>query len=609
MLGAKLPNEQTDVVVQPSVIEVVLAEEGAAPLSLISPPFEDLSEINAFRGTEYSLKDIANNAWDSTRELFVHQLDSLKNKSSVYGDSPTYLNRLANWAELAGKYEEEEKFLKLASQKTHDYFFSHKLGENLINQHRFVEAEKFFSEQNLETDMRANLRLAYFHTQRKNIDGAMFAVKKAISIDPLDFSARLFEGALYLINGFYRQAINSFRIAEEERPNSSALHANKAIAYHHLGKIDKALTSLRRSVALDPLNANAIALLADLAFSVDRNEDAVPSLRFYLSYEQKSPLMWSRLARAFLALKQPNEAITALRRQASIENSSSVWNNMGITYHASHSRQKAYEAFKYAMNVELIDDGKSGLYAARNLSIMLAEDRRFKEALAITKVLIEGDKTNYILQDNFLSDIYSVFIISIANIKNIESAIEISEKLLTNPNIPNTFIAWLVSSLIGHYALIADKTSRALYLTNKFDYLLTLVPPIDVQRRDVLINNISFACAEIGNIPEAEKYLGMISHRIHIDCYPTATLGLIHLRKGNTDRGMELYEEAGRLARSTKDKSRIKQKLNFELAKLTFDTEKKQALRYIQKVLDIDDGSIELIEQSKKIRTLLLNNK
>ena len=55
-----------------------------------------------------------------------------------------------------------------------------------------------------------------------------------------------------------------------------------AVAYARLGLSDKAMVSLKKAVALAPLNATAVFLLADFAFEYGRDEDAVPGLRYLL---------------------------------------------------------------------------------------------------------------------------------------------------------------------------------------------------------------------------------------------------------------------------------------------------------------------------------------
>lgn len=55
------------------------------------------------------------------------------------------------------------------------------------------------------------------------------------------------------------------------------------------------------------------------------------------------------MARALLAIKQPQEALDALRRQASQEDTPAVWNNIGVARLANKHRSEAMSAFKHAI--------------------------------------------------------------------------------------------------------------------------------------------------------------------------------------------------------------------------------------------------------------------
>ncbi|EUJ11288.1 hypothetical protein Meth11DRAFT_2128 [Methylophilaceae bacterium 11] len=600
MLGAKIPPEQKQIIIPPSEVEIVISDDQMSHLALVLPPIEDLSAIAAMGNTQYSVKEVAENAWHESRDYFVAQYEILKNKNDEYKSSPTYLNRLANWANLADMFSEESHYLLEAQKYSNNNFFKHRLGASLINQNRNKEAEEIFSSFDLSDDIQANLRLAYFAMQRHDVSNAELLVDKALEIDPVDFGARLFDGALKLLSGQFKKAVQSFRIAEEERPNSSALHKNKAVAYLHLGLIEKAFTSLKRSISIDPLNKNAVVLFADLAFSQRRSIEAISSLQFYLKYEQKDANVWSRLARGFLAEGNTEETIKALRKQASIENSVSVWNNFGLTYYRAGNKQKAYEAFKYALTENLLNDEKSLYYAARNISILLAEDCKYKESLKITKSLILDDESKNILSDDHLSDIYGVYVFSLSKVSGVEAALSISNDLLRTVESSKNLKAWLLGSQISYYSLVND-FDIAMALIKEFDYLIQDIDSCYPATRDSLINTLAFAYAESGQIDMADSYIKKISDLLLKEPYPTATLGLIYLKKGNVEKGTKLYEMAIRLSVSNIDKTKIRQKLNLELGKLAISENMKIAMRYFTKVVSTVDGSEELVKLGKKI--------
>jgi tetratricopeptide (TPR) repeat protein len=609
MLTNNLPIQRENLVVAPRPIELVLSEDGLTPLTLILPPLEDMAEMNAHRTMNFSLKEFAAIEWGKLEAIFAGELEALEQKNDRFRDAPTFLNRLANLAELAGDRSREESFLRRVRDVADDMFVAHRLGENLIARNLTRDAEELFSSLNLERDAFANLRLAFFHVQRMDLDAALASVNRAASIDPLDFGVRLFEGSLHLVRGEYELAIQSFRFAAEDRQTSCTLFTNLALAYIYVDRSDKAFTALRKAVSLDPWNENAIALLADLAFSKGQNEDAIPSLRYFLQYEQKNSSMWARLARALLELGETNEAIAALKRQGSIENTNPVWNNLGVAYHRRRDRKKAYEAFKYAMTLELDTPSRNFFLAARNFAALLAEDQAYKEILSFTKAILANDGNQMVLSDPQLADIFIFQVHALTHTGAVKDAVRISEQLLSKPGASPKLTAWLASSLIAYYSLEDGTSSKALELVRHYESLLTTLSPQDAQTKNMLANNIAFAYLETGLIDAAQRYLQQLSHVIHKEPYPTATLGLFHMRKGNIDRAEHLYEEAIHLAKMPEDKKRIRQKLNLELGLRYFDSDPSRARRYLQKVAEHDDTVPQISVRSRSLLSRLTRPK
>lgn len=587
MLTDQLPSENANLVVVPRPIELVFADNGLSSLTLILPPLEDMAEMDSLRRVHFSLKEFAANQWDRLADIFTGELDALEQKSERFGDSPTFLNRLANLAEITGDRVREEGYLQRMRQLSDDEFVEHRLGDNLIAQNMHPEAEKLYSQLNLSQDAFANLRLAFFHVQRRDLNAALPYVTRAVEINPLDFSARLFEGSLRLVRGEYELAIQSFRFAAEDRQTSSPLFTNLALAYLYVNKSDKALTSLRKAVALDPSNENAISLLADLAYSKNRNEDAIPSLRYFLLYEQKNPTMWARLARALLVLGKTNEAIAALKRQGSLENSCSVWNNLAVAYQANGDKAKALKAYKHAMKLEVEAPTRDFYLSARNLASLLLNERSYKAVLSFSRAIISDDEKQILLADQQLADIFIFYVHALAHTGERKQAAQFSELILSSdrPLAPK-LTAWLASTLITHYSLESASNSAALKLADRYEKLLTSLGPQDSQTRDMLANNIAFAHLEAGQTAAAERFLQQLTHSFHKDPYPTATLGLFHMRKGSYDRAVSLYEEAIMLAGSIDDKVRIRQKLNLELGIRYFDSDPSRSRRFLQKVTE-----------------------
>ncbi|MEI6545254.1 MAG: tetratricopeptide repeat protein, partial [Methylococcales bacterium] len=491
-----------------------------------------------------------------------------------------------------------------AKKLSYDPFFDHRIGDNLIFRNQTAEAEKLFLSLDLKNDVYANLRLAYFSIQKNDFDAASIFVQSALEIDYLDYSARMIDGVLRLIHGDYELAIQSFRVAAEERQGSASLYVNMAVAYIFLKQRSKAFITIKRAVALEPLNENAVMLFADLAFAEERNEDSLSSLKHFLEFEQKSPAIWARLARALLYLGQTDEAIAALKRHGSLEDSSAVWNNLGVAYIEQHNYQKAYGALSHALLMEENNRGRDYLLAARNICQLLAIKNNFQDLLKFSSVILRESDQNIIKNDPDLSDIVAFNLHSLWKLGKKIEFVALSESIIYEDNVSPRLKAWVVSGLITHYTSIDDGNSVAVTLSEQFAYILNELGKQDTYRKEQLINNIAYVYAEAGRLHDSERYINYLSLKIHKDPYPTATLGLLNFRKGNLERGQQLYSEAITLALNQHEKNRIRQKLNLELARISIHQNQdiKKTNRLLDKVINENQGSAELVLLAKRLK-------
>lgn len=589
-----IPGNGQSLVVQPQPIKLVLSEDVGDQLALVLPPIEDLAEVGKVTGKHFSLRANVDDQWGAFRRAFSVEFDQLEQKRARFGNSKTFITHLANLAELAGRRESEYDVLADTPEKNRDPFFQRLIAENLFARGHSAEAEKIWLLLDSENDVAAGLRIAFLTAQKNDFDGAARVLSRVLSVDPLNYSARLFEGALRLAKGQPQQAIQSFKIAEEERPTSSVLFTNKAVAYLYAKSHEKALAALRKAVALDPLNENAVTLLADVSHANGHDEEAVPALRYFVSLEQRSPSIWGRLARALLAIKQPQEALDALRRQASQEDTPAVWNNIGVARLANKHRSEAMSAFKHAIGKATDETLVDALLAVRNSLALLVEEKHYKEVLRLANLVLSQDQARSCRYTKKLCDIYVFMLYSMRRLNRAQEAQELSEELLSDEGIILDLKIWLITQLLAHYAISPAGADRAVQLARKSVNLIEKLGAVRDRLKEGFVNNLVFAFAETGHVDEAQALLSHISNLVHRSPYPTATLGLLHFRKGNIERGVLLYEEAIRLSDQEKDKARIRQKLNLELGLHFLPTEPHRAQRLLQKVDNERDGAIEL---------------
>lgn len=601
MLAADVPAGTKTLTVPRREIEIVLSEEGAHPFSLVLPPTDDLSEIQTFKTSQLSLVDSYEIELHNMEAAFREELEFVKEKLERHFDSPILLNRLANLAGAAGELIEEEQFLKLANEKSADAFFVHRIGDNLVAQMRGEEAEALFASMDLSEDLYANLRVAMFMVQKHRYETALEVVERAIRLDPTNYSARLFEGGLCLARRDHARAIHAFRIAAEERPSSTVLFTNLAIAYMGIGEHQKALASLRRAVALGPLNANAVCLLADLAFEEGKDEDALPALRYFVQFEQKRADVWARLARACLQLEQFGEAITHLKREAAIGESSGVWNNLGVAHRLSGDMARAQQAFKRAIEISSDTHDSNVFIAARNMAQTLNEVSEPSEVERFARAVLEADSSGICLRDGAAADLYVFRMNALRRLKRWTEAEELADRILHDTDASSSLLSWTIGFLVSHYALQGDQLDRAIEIIDSRAEQISQLLEQDSKKIVPFINNLAFALAEAGQTERAEEILSRVSGAIHKDPYPTATLGLIHMRRGHLDRAASLYEEAVGLAGKRWDKVRIRQKLNLELGRFWLKESPSRAMHLLNKAAEVRDGESRLNEAAKRL--------
>jgi tetratricopeptide (TPR) repeat protein len=582
-------------------VEVVISEDGVSPFSLVMPPYEDMEEVEALQHKHFSMHEWSVSTNGPVIASLRYERSRLEKKSSHFGSSSTFLNRLANLASVTGDLEDEADYLSKAVELDRDDFFSNRQIENLLARHLDDDARRLLLTKDLSTNLYANLRLATMHALRNEVSVASNYVDAALVIDPLDFGARLFEGALNIWNGQYDRAVLSFRIASERRPNSASLHTNLAVAYIKLGRRDKAIKSLKMAVAIDPFSLNALTLLADLANALDQSEDAIPSLRYYLRFEQKQHGVWARLARALLKIGETSEAIAATKRQASLIDDSDSWNNLGIAYYAKGDLQKAVESFKHAMELSKTTETDAYCLAARNFASVIARRLPASDVIRfIDETVTDSNAARFAARPE-LASIFLIKLNSLIKSRRLSEAATYGEDMMTWVNADADLAPAVATGLMALYSLNEGGSERALQLAREFSDRALNGSFHRSDNRSELLNNIAFVFAENGEVGEAERHLQAISAVIHESPYTVATSGLVHFKKGHFQRASLLYEEALRLCLRAEDKIRIRQKWNLELGKAAIELEPKKAVRYLTKAKNESDGEEGIARQAASI--------
>lgn len=598
MLTETLPTKPTEIVVPHQPLNVILADDPLNPLTLVLRPDSDLRAINELPKRRLSVRKLADQMEVEFRDVFRHELEQLRGKLDRFQGSTALIGKLASLAREAGEHESERAFLQEAAAVSGDAYFENRLADSMLRAGETARARVLLEALRGKDDLPGLLKLAAILVRGAELSRARTLVDRAIDLDPSDFGARLFDGGLCLAEGNFRGAIHSLRIASEERPTSSVVFANIGIAYLQLGEIDKACAALRRAVLLDPLNSTALFLWSDAAFHSGRDGDVIEPLRLYLQHEEAEAAAWSRLARACMRTANLDEALKALRHEASIRDSSAVWNNLGVVRSLRNETVRALECFKRAVEKAESPDDWSAHLAARNIGQALLSRGLLDEALQFTTRLIEADVDGTFLCNDTLSDIYAFNLHALRVRERHEDLRTLSIRVLERPDAARPLREWVFSSLVAQLAMFERDYLAAEQVIDRWGAEIEASISPASPRYSMLFNNLAVAYTEVGRIEDAERSIARISRHLHAETYPTATLGLIAIKKGDIERGMRLYREAIALARAPDDKARIRQKLALELGRHWATRNPARARRHFRRATLIKHGERVLSDQA-----------
>lgn len=561
-------------------LSVTLADEAPGSVVLQLPDADDLNKIRNMYFQKMSAKEVSDEFRDNWGLIFNNERERLLKKREVYGGSPTFLSHLATLSEFSGNIEECVNSLRAGMTVDHSSYFRDRLGRMLTGVGDYSNAESVLQNADLRADADANLGLAFIRVLNGEFHRASELVRSSLAIDSTNWQALLLAGALELHHRNADHAIRFFRAAAEDRGSSSAPHLLLAAAYCESGRTDKAIKALRRAVAMNPADENSVIFYANALMSENRFEEASRVLTEFTLYEQKSAAAWDRLARSFYEMGLNQRALEALQHQASVFEGPQVWNNMGLVFWRMGDGDRTTKYLSKAIEAS-IKEGFSSYLPFYNAFVYLGNRGKFAEALEISE-LIPAERIPILAQRRIASTILALRCEALANVGKTSQAVSEFDRLFALPAKSGNLYRALLLSATNFYTVVNKNTEKALEYA-KLALAEARKEGADGRLLEPLLNNVVFVLLEFGEIEEAEALMPMISSWVHKSPTATATLGLLHMKKGRLASGRALYEEAMTLAQNEELRQRLKQKMNLEIGKfLLAHGNRQRATRYLR---------------------------
>ena len=271
-------------------------------------------------------------------------------------------------------------------------------GDLLMKQNKVGDASARFENAILfdQKDKASYLKLARVYKQI-NPELALNYLDRLIAIDPNYIPAYAEIGDINYATGYYGKAIDAYEKFISIPGVPVEQHAKYAQLLYFTDQYDKSLAQIDAVLKQDPENLIMYRIQAYNNFKLEKYDLALPQL---LNFMAKMPedkhifLDYMNLARIYLALKQPNEAIQALLKAEKIDESkaSEIYRELTNAYEGIKdypSAVKAYDRyFEVSDNIQPYDY----LYAGMN--------NYQASAHYMTAVLAESANTNSVYMDS-----------------------------------------------------------------------------------------------------------------------------------------------------------------------------------------------------------------
>ncbi len=198
---------------------------------------------------------------------------------------------------------------------------------------------------------------------------ALFALKKAVELNPRDAMLHNSLGNAYKEIGQFEDAIASYNKVLKMEPGYAGAYNNLGVALKDSGHVARAEESFQQALKLQPEFAGAHHNLASLLGEQGKYAEAALSCRRALELGYNDPEAYNVLGVALRWLGQLDEAISNYRRALELNPGfPEAYNNLGVALMEMGSLQDAIECYRKA--IELKSDY---VEAHNNLGIALKE--------------------------------------------------------------------------------------------------------------------------------------------------------------------------------------------------------------------------------------------
>ena len=205
---------------------------------------------------EYFQKEQYSLAYPLFRELKEATRETNKVNTPVTVQEINYYTTVCALKQNEGRAEEEAKeFIEVEKNTARVQMMSFHLGEFYFREQRFADASNQFEQTNIAnlsnkeiSDMKFQQAYSYFTLQRFAEAKPLFNSIRTIKDDPNYMDANYYYGFLAFRDAQYRDALESFKVVENEKNYATVVPYYIAQIYYVQGKKDEAITYIQNKL-------------------------------------------------------------------------------------------------------------------------------------------------------------------------------------------------------------------------------------------------------------------------------------------------------------------------------------------------------------------------
>lgn len=248
---------------------------------------------------EYFQKDQYSLAYPLFKELKQSVRETDKVNTTITVQEISYYTTVCALKQGEGRAEEEAKeFIDIEKNTARTQMMSYHLGEYYFRQQKFTDAVQLYEQANIANlsnreiaDMKFHQGYSYFTLQRFNEAKPLFSSIRTIKDDPNYMDANYYYGFLAFRDRQYGDALEAFKIVENEKNYATVVPYYIAQIYYIQGKKDEAITYIQNKLQTGSssqyYDLELKQLIGHAYFEKKEYAKALPYLEDYVSRSKK----------------------------------------------------------------------------------------------------------------------------------------------------------------------------------------------------------------------------------------------------------------------------------------------------------------------------------